>query len=261
MSFFRVGEIELPVNSLRRGGGGDPTRWSIKAETRKRERKEVIDINYICHENSAFCKKLLWSRPRRYSDVMYGFMRRTHKMQLLHMHPVFIPWNLKLCHFLFADTVNPEWVGVACLPISVLTRVTSDSQRLFSSRVHLIPVPFLSFLFYFCPSTPGFWNWVTWGRGWNLPLRNGTPTLTTRYIISTLRWFYVSRRAAVFTGDSTRRPHSAVVVFLVWAVGNFPATVWSLKNHVQISTDTHKSATKMSHFCELMVTLAGMDVS
>lgn len=101
---------------------------------------------------------------------MYGFMRRTHKMQLLHMHPVFIPRNLKLCHFLFADTVNPEWVGVACLPTSVLTCVTSDSQRLFSSRVHLIPVPFLSFLFYFCPSTPGFWNWVTWGRGWNLPL-------------------------------------------------------------------------------------------
>lgn len=159
---------------------------------------------------------------------MYGFMRRTPKMQLLHMHPVFIPSVTSVCR-------QSEWAGPVSqsrFSSSGLTCVSSDSQRLFSSRVHLISDPFLSlllFFFKFCPSTPGFWNWVTWGRGWNLPLRNGTPTLTTRYIISTLQWFYVSRRAAVFTGDSTWRPHSAAVVFLVWAVGNFPVPVQSWK--------------------------------
>lgn len=124
---------------------------------------------------------------------------------------------------------HPEWVGVACLPILFLLlgahlclrRQSADSQRLFSSRVHLIPVPFL------CTSAPGFWNWVTWGRGWTLP------NLTTRYIISTLQWFYVSRRAAVFTGDSSRRPHSAVVIFLVWAVGNLPVAVRSWKTSLK----------------------------
>lgn len=182
VSFFRVGEIEMPVKSFKNGKKKkyNKTTGALKLRWGK-GRKKVMDI-YLSRFLFATRKvsllrekkkktKLSWTQPHCGLDGMYRFLR--YSFSLAFHLSVFITWNraVIVLSLLFAQPIRSSTSSsghfVTCVRLTDLAG-QFDSESSFQSRFWPCPSSGVKPRLAWISLAPQ--NWVTRARGWNLPL-------------------------------------------------------------------------------------------
>lgn len=164
-------------------------------------------------------------------------------MQLLYMHPVFIPRNLKLCHFcLPTPYTQSEWAWPNPNPAH-LCLLRQSAPLFLSCAFNPSPISLFSLLLHLDSWILELGHMGPWLKStsakWNTHFNN---TLHHQYSTMVL----CKQTCCGFYRRFDGRTHSAVVIFLVWAAGKPSCHCMESENNVKILTETHKSAVKMS---------------